>query len=729
MNRHQKRALSSIHWLLLIILMLSACQGPPPTLDLATGTATRQRPSSTASPLPSRTPGPESTPAAAPTKIITKTLTPKLSLTPLPLGLPPLTSGRLSQLEQLAVWGNGAAHEFALSGDGNLLAVGTALGAFIYDSFDFRFYTLLRSEQPVRAIAFSPDNQLLAVMAGDEQIMIFSQDTFTKENELKISTLPKPGEASQALFFSPESDALTLLSESRDQIDINQWETDAWKPTASFSINASQASFANPDVGVVGVVTADNLILHSLALPGDFRTLPLPNALREPLPGGQTTPPAAIVPAVEGDFLLLDQGGAITHWDLVHNTLAFQLEIDAREAGDPCEADPNTCANESGGGSLPCPDEPPEMETPGRLIAITPDDQRMLISLSANQTELRTTRSGELIWSVETGYTKAMFSLAYRFVLGLRPDGVFEKRDLLDGELLSTFKQHPSLFYALAFSPDGSLLAAGFSDGWIRMFDTRTGEMLGILEGSAHSLAFSPGGEWLAAGLADGALRVFNLQAGNRFDLGPGHAGPVTALAFSPDGTQLTSTSQDCTLNHWNFKGRYRTELIVPMEDNPHPVSALGRSAETQDLFIAAGKNILVEDEEDITPIFSAGPGDLIEDIALTGDGELLAGGGSSLWLLSKAPSGWQPQSIPISTAAEDEVYRVAFLPGSHVLLAAAKQTLSFYEINPRQQPTLLHTLPLPPSLDRPVDLTLSPGGSLIAIGSANGLIHIFGSP
>jgi WD40 repeat protein len=732
----QKVLARAILWLALFVLLLSACQGIPtttktPTATLLAGLASRTpSPSATqkdpATPTIPMEPQPEATETPFPTKTPDP---PGLSLTSIPTKILPITQDRLDQVEHLAVWGNGAAEELALAADGNLLLVGTTLGVYVYDSFDFRFYTLLRSGEPVRAIAPSPDNEMIAVLEGQDRLAVYNQAQFEKITEINLSKDQQIRDSKPILFFSPKSDTLTLLNESAEKIDILLWEAESWELQSSFSVNAGMGNFVNPEVGVLGVITNENLILHSLTLPGDVRILPLPNQDIENLPDRLSSSPQPIIPAKDGDFLLLNFGDTVAHWDITKDAVDFQLEPYPQVEEDPCESVADTCRDQDGDFSSSCKETSTSTKPPIILLAITPDDQRMLISLDSGRTELRSTYSGDLIWKVDQGYTKVLFSLEYRFLLGLRPNGMIEKLDLLDGELLRTFKQHPTRLYDLDFSPDGSLLAAGFNDEWIRFYSAQTGEMLGILEGSAQTLRFSPNGETLAAGLVDGALQVFQLNLGRSFNLGSGHQGSVTGLAFSQDGTDLLSTGLDCTISRWDTRGRYRINYLVPFEQNPFQFVDLVLDHETDIAYAAGELGILAIDGDQMEMVFSTEPGDKIEDLAVTWNGQMLAAGGSALWLFETSPSGWQIVPIDISPSSETDAFRVAFLPETTVLLAVDQENLSFYSVNQPQQAALLHQVLLPPTLGVAVDLAVSSHGDLIAIGSDNGLIHLFGIP
>jgi WD40 repeat protein len=61
---------------------------------------------------------------------------------------------------------------------------------------------------------------------------------------------------------------------------------------------------------------------------------------------------------------------------------------------------------------------------------------------------------------------------------------------------------------------------------------------------AVHAVAFSPDGSRVSTASADGSARVFDAAAGaevSRLD----HGGPVHAVAFSPDGTRVTTASRD----------------------------------------------------------------------------------------------------------------------------------------------------------------------------------------
>jgi WD40 repeat protein len=141
----------------------------------------------------------------------------------------------------------------------------------------------------------------------------------------------------------------------------------------------------------------------------------------------------------------------------------------------------------------------------------------------------------------------------------------------------------PESIQALAFSPDGSLLAASDRNethptpdlpalpaAFLATWRTDTGALVGPpreLEvgagtGRSDQLAFSPDGALLAAGLPDGRVLVLDTAGGTTTQTLSPPSG-ATSVAFAPNGTLVTGTAAG-TVDLWNpTTGRAQAPALI----------------------------------------------------------------------------------------------------------------------------------------------------------------------
>jgi serine/threonine protein kinase/WD40 repeat protein len=160
----------------------------------------------------------------------------------------------------------------------------------------------------------------------------------------------------------------------------------------------------------------------------------------------------------------------------------------------------------------------------GALLAWCPGPNVLAI---ANETEIqlwdaRAQRLHKITGGSDNFLVSLVSSKRGDILVAGRKDGTVELILVAEQKVLRTWKAHASLTYALAFSPDGRILATGGADQLIHMWD--------VAALSRSSSTLQP-------------LRTLR-----------GHENQVWALAFSPDGRKLASAAKDGMLAEWQTR-------------------------------------------------------------------------------------------------------------------------------------------------------------------------------
>lgn len=150
-------------------------------------------------------------------------------------------------------------------------------------------------------------------------------------------------------------------------------------------------------------------------------------------------------------------------------------------------------------------------------------------------------------------------------------DGKVKVWDAASGFCIVTFTEHTSGVTACEFAKRGNVLFTASLDGSVRAFDLIRYRCFRTFTApkrlSFSSIAVDPSGEVVAAGsLDDFDVHIWSVQTGQLLDQLAGHEGPVSSLAFAPNGSSLISGSWDRTVRIWSVFARTQTSEPLQLQ-------------------------------------------------------------------------------------------------------------------------------------------------------------------
>jgi len=143
----------------------------------------------------------------------------------------------------------------------------------------------------------------------------------------------------------------------------------------------------------------------------------------------------------------------------------------------------------------------------------------------------------------------------------------------LDGTLRADLQGLREIIFALAYAPQGDLIAGVDLDGGLMIWNAdgsaHAGPVYGKHWGSAFAVAFAPDGALIATAGQDQTVRLWTPDASQVGEPLTGHTAPVHAVAFSPNGDRLISGGLDGTLRIWKLPSRevQTVEIGLPIDD------------------------------------------------------------------------------------------------------------------------------------------------------------------
>jgi WD40 repeat protein/Tfp pilus assembly protein PilF len=281
----------------------------------------------------------------------------------------------------------------------------------------------------------------------------------------------------------------------------------------------------------------------------------------------------------------------------------------------------------------------------------------------------------------------------------------------------------------VAFSPDGTTLASasGKWDGQpeVRLWDLPAGRERSLLRGHASgvtALAFSPDGQSLATSSWDRTVRLWDVTTAAERRVLRGHTNYVVALAFSPDGEFLATGSCDGTAKLWHSR-RSRDHTSLASDDPLHHAYSLSFSPDGRLLAAAGSYSAAVFDlpSGELSSVIPRLPAQAV--VAFAPDGKTLAVAGFAY------PDGnvrmydtktWQLR-LALDTGA-NAVWTLAFSPDSRLLATGGKDlTIRLWDVKTGGQRVLYRGEAVAGKTQNIRTLAFSPDGETLAACGAPG--------
>jgi WD40 repeat protein/mono/diheme cytochrome c family protein len=267
---------------------------------------------------------------------------------------------------------------------------------------------------------------------------------------------------------------------------------------------------------------------------------------------------------------------------------------------------------------------------------------------------------------------------------------------LADRKWVAALNDHADLIRAVAFSPDGSRLAAAGGPsgryGEIKIWDVSVSvpKLVSTIQGHRDSIlaiAFSPDGRTIASGSYDKLIKLWTVADGKVIGTLKEHSDAVYAVAFLPGGTQLLSAAGDRTVKVWD---------------------------------VSAGKRLFTVNDS-LDAVYTAGVHPSGRWFAAAGADRMIR---TWAWNGDASAAGGNTATLQASTFAHGEsVLRLAYSPDGAILASAGADRV----IKVWDAATLKEKQAFEPQPDWVMGLALSADGKWLAAGRYDGTLGLYG--
>jgi WD40 repeat protein len=261
-----------------------------------------------------------------------------------------------------------------------------------------------------------------------------------------------------------------------------------------------------------------------------------------------------------------------------------------------------------------------------------------------------------------------------------------------DGQCLLTCSGHTNWIRAISFSPDGQYLASASDDRTLKIWDLQVGSCLQTVGEGIHSfgISFSPDGRYLASGSANNIIYYWDLRTGICVREFVGHQAWSIDVKFHPHGHQLISGGADQTVRIWDVATGNCDRILLGHENWVTTVdcSADGKTILSGSLDgtlrlweVGVGSGELEQDLDPACRLVVTGHGDEIWSAVFSPDGDCFASAGvGGLLRIWRTRDGHCLHNLE---GHSKRLWSLAFHPAGHCLASGGEdQTIRFWQLD-----------------------------------------------